>query len=148
VRKIGYQKLQAFLDQVQIEQENKDHILQIISMISFKGGQKSNLHSFEAKIVQDADRLDAIGAIGIARVFAYGGKKGQPIYDPRLSIRDEMTIDDYRNGKSSSIHHFYEKLLKLQELMHTETAKQMAHERHEFMKVFLHQFYNEWAGQS
>jgi uncharacterized protein len=145
---IGYQRLHTFLEQVQIEPEYKDHVLQIISAISFNGGQKRDLKSIEAKIVQDADRLDAIGAIGIARVFAYGGKKGQPIYDPSLSLREEMTIEEYRNGKSSSIHHFYEKLLKLRELMHTETAKKMAHERHEFMKVFLHQFYSEWAGQS
>jgi uncharacterized protein len=144
----GYERLRTFLDGLPIYVEQKDQIIQIISSISYKGGQKKHLPSIEAKIVQDADRLDAIGAIGIARAFAYGGSKGQPIYDPNLSQREEMTIEEYRSGKSSSIHHFYEKLLKLKDLLHTESAKNMAHERHEFMKVFLHQFYSEWNGSS
>ena len=125
----------------------KTHIKKIIETISYKGGKKTELDSIEAKIVQDADRLDAIGAIGIARAFAYGGKKGQPIYDPTLNVREEMSLEEYRKGKSTSIHHFYEKLLKLKDLLNTETAKEMAISRQEMMEVFLGQFYLEWDGQ-
>ena len=92
--------------------------------------------------------MDAIGAVGIARAFAYGGKKGQLIYDPALNIRREMTEDEYRNGRSSSINHFYEKLLKLKGLLNTDTAMEMAEERHELMEEFLHQFFKEWNGQA
>jgi uncharacterized protein len=144
----GAQRLQAFLEKLTLSKGIKDQISRIIFSISFKGGQKGSLPSFEAKIVQDADRLDAIGAVGIARAFAYGGKKGQPIFDPSLSVRGEMTIEEYRNGKSSSIHHFYEKLLKLTEQLNTDSAKKIAKQRHEFMEMFLHQFYSEWNGQS
>ena len=123
------------------------HINEIIRTISFKGGNGAELTSIEAKIVQDADRLDAIGAIGIARAFAYGGKKGQPIYDPNIEIRKEMSLEEYRNGKSSSIHHFYEKLLKLTDMLNTETAKSLAVSRQQFMESFLTEFYKEWNGQ-
>lgn len=140
----GYQKLASFLETLSLNDSIKEQIIEIISSISFKGGRKLELASLEAKIVQDADRLDAIGAIGIARAFAYGGKKGQPIYDPTIANRTEMTIEEYRNGKSSSINHFYEKLLKLTAQLHTNTAKQMAEKRHEFMGKFLNQFYYEW----
>lgn len=140
----GYKKLNSFLETLALSDSMKARIIEIISSISFKGGRKLELTSIEAKIVQDADRLDAIGAIGIARAFAYGGKKGQPIYDPTLATRSEMTIEEYRNGNSSSIHHFYEKLLKLTAQLHTNTAKQMAEKRHQFMEGFLNQFYSEW----
>lgn len=145
---VGVERLQAFLTGLELSEGIKDEITGIIFSISFKGGQQGSLPSFEAQIVQDADRLDAIGAIGIARTFAYGGKKGQPIYDPNVSVREEMTIEEYRNGKSSSIHHFYEKLLKLTGKLNTDTAIKMAGQRQEFMEVFLQQFYSEWNGQS
>jgi uncharacterized protein len=143
----GERKLAAYLQTLPLEAEDKYHIQQIIATISYKGGNGVPLQSIEAKIVQDADRLDAIGAIGIARAFAYGGKKGQPIYDPNMKVRDEMSVEEYRKGKSTTIHHFYEKLLKLKNLLNTETAKYMAESRQQMMELFLQQFYQEWKGQ-
>ena len=140
----GREKLDTFLESLGLEETIKQKINDIVYSISYKGGQASGLPSFEAEIVQDADRLDAIGAIGIARAFAFGGKKGQPIYEPEFTVREQMTLEEYRNGNSSSINHFYEKLLKLKELMNTRTAKQMAEERQRFMEAFLEQFYREW----
>jgi uncharacterized protein len=144
----GEAKLEGFLNTILLAKEKKQHIKQIIETISFKGGRKTELPTIEAKIVQDADRLDAIGAIGIARAFAYGGKKGQPIYDPSFKVRQEMSLEEYRKGKSSSIHHFYEKLLKLKDLLNTQTAKDMAESRQQMMESFLEQFFQEWNGQS
>ncbi|MED3625068.1 HD domain-containing protein [Bacillus thermocopriae] len=143
----GEQKLHSFLESLPIGTIAKAHIKKIVNTISFKGGHTSKLETVEAEIVQDADRLDAIGAIGIARVFAFGGKKGQPIYDPGIQIRREMSLEEYRNGKSTSIHHFYEKLLKLRDLLNTKTAKDMAEERHRMMEAFLDQFFSEWNGR-
>lgn len=144
----GERKLFEFLETLELEQKARDQIIEIIETISFKGGKKSELTSIEAEIVQDADRLDAIGAIGIARTFAYGGKKGQPIYSPDFQVRETMSEEEYRKGKSSSIHHFYEKLLKLKGLMNTETAKELAEKRHQLMENYLEEFFNEWNGQS
>ncbi|WP_160721211.1 HD domain-containing protein [Bacillus sp. USDA818B3_A] len=143
----GKAKLDSFFEKHAMADHDKDHIIQIIETISFKGGNKTELRTVEAKIVQDADRLDAIGAIGIARAFAYGGKKGQPIYDPAIQVREEMSLKEYRTGKSTSIHHFYEKLLKLKDLLNTETARIMAEKRQQMMITFLDQFYQEWDGQ-
>jgi uncharacterized protein len=143
----GKNKLNAFLNSIALPEDAQKAIVEIIDSISFKGGSKTELKTIEAKIVQDADRLDAIGAIGIARTFAYGGKKGQPIYDPSIHVREEMSIEEYRKGKSTSIHHFYEKLLKLKDLLNTDTAKEMAEKRHQTMVDFLEQFYLEWEGQ-
>jgi uncharacterized protein len=143
----GEEKLDAYLKTIPLNDKDKKHIKQIIGTISFKGGQNTALLTIEAEIVQDADRLDAIGAIGIARAFAYGGKKGQPIYDPSVKVRDEMSLEEYRKGKSTSIHHFYEKLLKLKDLLNTESARKMAESRQHMMGTFLEQFYQEWDGQ-
>lgn len=143
----GEQKLDLFLHTLQLTDGDKYLIKEIISTISYKGGKGAELTSIEAKIVQDADRLDAIGAIGISRAFAYGGKKGQQIYNPAIQVRTDMNLEEYRKGKSTSIHHFYEKLLKLKDLLNTETAKVMAEERHQMMETFLAQFYREWNGQ-
>jgi uncharacterized protein len=143
----GKERLALFLHTITLPDETINHIIQIIESISFKGGKKTELKSIEAKIVQDADRLDAIGAIGIARAFAYGGKKGQPIYDPNINVREEMSLEEYRKGKSSSIHHFYEKLLKLNDLLNTKAAQKLAESRHRMMVMFLEQFYQEWDGQ-
>lgn len=143
----GKAKLDTFLQTIMLSNEEQSHIIQIIDSISYKGGRKTELESVEAKIVQDADRLDAIGAIGIARTFAYGGKKGQLIYDPNIQVRKEMSEIEYRKGKSTSIHHFYEKLLKLKDLLNTDVAKRMAESRHQSMVQFLEQFYREWEGK-
>ncbi|MGM0973942.1 MAG: HD domain-containing protein [Bacillota bacterium] len=147
-REAGDRKLSDFLQELEITEEASSSIKTIIDSVSFKGGHNTRILSEEAQIVQDADRLDAIGAVGIARAFAFGGKKGQLIYDPALEIRKEMTEEEYRNGRSSSINHFYEKLLKLRDLLNTETAKEMAEERQELMEQFLHQFFKEWNGQA
>lgn len=144
----GKEKLDSFLQSIHLPIETQNHINQIIDSISYRGGRKTVLETIEAQIVQDADRLDAIGAIGIARAFAYGGKKGQPIYDPTINVREEMSLEEYRKGKSTSIHHFYEKLLKLKILLNTTAAKRMAESRHKAMESFLEQFYQEWNGQS
>ncbi|GLB57890.1 HD domain-containing protein [Cytobacillus sp. NCCP-133] len=144
----GEEKLSDFLATLEIHEEAKSKIKDIIYSISFKGGLNNKVLSREAEIVQDADRLDAIGALGIARAFAYGGKKGQAIYDPVIEVRDEMTEDEYRNGNSSSINHFYEKLLRLKDKFNTVTAKEIAEERHKFMEQYLQQFYKEWNGQA
>ncbi|MEH7482549.1 HD domain-containing protein [Neobacillus drentensis] len=143
----GEEKLETFLQTIPLTDNEKKHIKQIIATISYKGGINSVLSTIEAKIVQDADRLDAIGAIGIARAFAYGGKKGQPIYNPGIKVRNEMSLEEYRKGKSTSIHHFYEKLLKLKYLLNTESAREMAESRQQMMETFLEQFYQEWDGQ-
>jgi uncharacterized protein len=124
-----------------------NQIKRIIKEVSYKGGHNSPPTSLEAEIVQDADRLEAIGAIGIARAFAYGGKKGRLLYDPSISVRNEMTLEEYRNANSSTIHHFYEKLLKLSALFNTKTGKEMAQKRHEYMESFLKQFYKEWDAE-
>lgn len=144
----GWKKLNQYINTLELPDSMVTHILECIESVSYKGGRVTNLKTIEAKIVQDADRLDAIGAIGIARTFAFGGKKAQPLYDPEIAVRGEMTTEEYRHGKSSSVHHFYEKLLKLRELMNTSAARQLAEQRHEFMEDFLNQFYREWNGQA
>ncbi|KAB2338200.1 HD domain-containing protein [Cytobacillus depressus] len=143
----GEKQLFEFLEVLELEQKVRAQIIEIIGSISFKGGKKSVLTSIEAEIVQDADRLDAIGAIGIARTFAYGGKKGQLIYAPNIQVRETMSEEEYRKGKSSSVHHFYEKLLKLKDLLNTDSAKEIANKRHQFMENYLEEFFNEWNGQ-
>ncbi|MBM6619342.1 HD domain-containing protein [Bacillus suaedaesalsae] len=144
---IGLQRVRDWLDQYEILESDRHHILTIIKNMSFKGGNKEPLTSIEGMIVQDADRLDAIGAIGIARTFAYGGAKGDVMHDPDLAVREKMSKEEYRTGKSTPINHFYEKLLKLKDLMNTDTGKQLAEERHQFMVQYLQQFMKEWNGQ-
>jgi uncharacterized protein len=146
--KAGWAKLNSFLQGVKLESHTVQKIKDCIETVSFKGGREIDLSSIEAEIVQDADRLDALGAIGIARTFAFGGKKGHPIFDPGLNVREEMTLEEYRSGNSSSVNHFYEKLLKLKDKMNTAHAKQLAEERHHFMETFLAQFYSEWNGKA
>ncbi|MCM3571570.1 HD domain-containing protein [Mesobacillus subterraneus] len=144
----GWVKLDSFLQNIQLDSETSSKIKSCIETVSYKGGRVVALESIEAEIVQDADRLDALGAIGIARTFAFGGKKGHPIYEPDLDVRGEMTLEEYRNGDSSSVNHFYEKLLKLKDKMNTEQARLLAEERHRFMETFLDQFYSEWNGKA
>jgi uncharacterized protein len=143
---IAKKQLEVFLESLPLSLISIKRILRIIETISYKGGNQVEITDPYAMIVRDADRLDAIGAIGIARTFAYGGKKGQPLFDPNVLVRDKMGIEQYREGKSSSIHHFHEKLLKLISMIHTDSARAMAEERHLFMQQFLDQFMKEWKG--
>ncbi|MGE7945281.1 HD domain-containing protein [Lysinibacillus sp. NPDC093688] len=126
-----------------LSEEKKQHIRDCIEQVSFNGGNEIEATSIEAKIARDADRLDAIGAIGIARTFAFGGAKGRKLYDKEENARMDMTEDEYRSKNTSSVTHFYEKLLLLKDLMITEKGKQMAEERHQFMVQFLEQLQNE-----
>lgn len=138
----GRQRVEYFLDGEGVSQNVTQQVLEIIHTISFSK-QGTAVLSTEGEIVQDADRLDAIGAVGIARAFTYGGSVGQPIFNPAVSVREEMSKEEYRNGETSTIHHFYEKLLKVKDLMNTETAIQMAEQRQVFMEEFLIQFFEE-----
>ncbi len=120
-------------------------ILHIINQVSFKGaGVDTTPSTLEAKIVQDADRLDAIGAIGIARAFAYGGSRHRLLYHPEIKPEFHLNFQSYKNGESPTINHFYEKLLLLKDRFNTAAAKKIALERHRFMEVFLEHFFNEW----
>nr|WP_321406059.1 HD domain-containing protein [uncultured Carboxylicivirga sp.] len=127
-----------------IDSNVQEHIMQIISHLSFsKGWSENKFDSLEFRIVQDADRLDAIGAVGIARAFSYGGHKGRDFYDPKIKPAQFNNAEEYRNSNGTTINHFYEKLLLLKDQMKTVTGKQLANQRHEYMESFLKQFYNE-----
>jgi uncharacterized protein len=128
--------------------ELADRVSQIISETSYKGaGVETPVTSIESAVVQDADRLDAIGAIGIARTFAYGGSRNQPIYDPEIQPVLHSDFEAYAKTRTSTINHFYEKLLLLKDRMNTESGKKMAADRHDFMQSFLDQFHGEWEGR-
>lgn len=134
-----------WLNKVKVEKNSIEKICKAIKGISYKGANvKETELSLEGKIVQDADRLDAIGAIGIARAFAYGGSKHRPLYIPGNKPELHFSYEDYKNCESSTINHFYEKLLLLKDKMNTKTAKRIANKRHKIMEKFLIQFYNEW----
>ncbi len=133
----------SFLDAEDISETDKNKILEIIQQISFKGKDSQTPSTLEGRIVQDADRLDAIGAIGIARTFAFGGAKGRKLYDFTERPKRDMTEGEYLNNNSSSLTHFYEKLLLLKDLMNTDTAKKMAGRRHRFMQLYLKEFLDE-----
>lgn len=135
----GKAKETAILDELNLSPEDRQWIVDIIDSVSFSGGHEKEAKSIEAKIVRDADRLDAIGAVGIARTFAYGGAKGRKLYDWSEIARVNMTEHDYRTKETASVTHFYEKLLLLKELMLTETGKKFAMQRHEFMLAFIDQ---------
>ena len=140
----GARRAREILNQLSLDEPLIDKVCFLIANCSFKGGQKADNPSLELQILRDADRLDAIGAIGIARTFHYGGYKNQAIYDPAIPVREKMSTEEYRNGKSSTINHFYEKLLKLKEGMYTQTGQQIAETRHRFMEEYLKQFFEEW----
>ncbi len=134
-----------FLEQENTEETVIQHVISIIENISFKRGNfDKKFTSKELEIVQDADRLDALGAIGIARTFNYGGFKNRLLYDPNIPPNLNMTKEEYKNANSHTINHFYEKLLLLKDKMNTKIGKEMAQERHQFMEVFLAQFHAEW----
>jgi uncharacterized protein len=144
---IGVVKARVFLESLTVAEPVITHVEQIIRHISFKGGHQSKAFSSpELSIVQDADRLDAIGAIGIARAFNYGGFRGRAMYDPSIDPVTAMTAEQYKASTAPTINHFYEKLLLLKDRMNTETGRKMALQRHRFMEVFLEEFYREWDG--
>lgn len=135
----------SWLIKIDVDGQSQQAILKIIEEVSFKGaGVKTQPTSLEAEVVQDADRLDAIGAIGIARTFAYGGHKNRLIYDPDVKPEMHDNFSSYQKSTAPTINHFYEKLLLLKDRMNTATAQQLAEQRHQFMEVFLDQFFQEW----
>ncbi|MFF5994882.1 HD domain-containing protein [Lysinibacillus sp. KU-BSD001] len=139
---------ERILHALDLTEEQRVYIRDIIASVSFNGGNELEAKTIEAKIVRDADRLDAIGAIGIARTFAYGGAKGRKLYDDAEEARTNMSIEEYRTKSTASVTHFYEKLLLLKDLMVTAKGKQMAKERHAFMESFLEQLKNEVGGKA
>ncbi len=136
-----------WLESLHAEPELIDHVAEIVATLSFKGANvETPMASLEGQIVQDADRLDAIGAIGIARAFAYGGHKGRELYNPEIPPRLHDDFAEYSSSDSPTINHFYEKLLLLKDRMNTPYAKKIAEQRHQFMQRFLDQFFAEWNG--
>lgn len=145
---IGPRKARAFMEGLKLDPASIEHVVQIIKNISFKGGNfNQSFQSPELDLVQDADRLDAIGAIGIARCFNYGGYKNRKLYDPAIPPKLDMSKEEYKASTAPTINHFYEKLLLLKDRMNTETGKRLAAERHAFMELYLDQFYAEWDGK-
>lgn len=145
---IGPKTAKKFLESLGLEAETIEHVVNIVRHISFKGNLETQKWSSpELSVVQDADRLDALGAIGIARAFNYAGHKGRVIYDPGIKPNPNMTKEEYKNSTAPTINHFYEKLLLLKDLMNTRTGKRLATDRHQFMEMYLGQFYLEWEGE-
>ena len=144
---IGPATARKFLEAQNTEPNIIEHVENIIRHISFKGGNHTqSFTSKELDVVQDADRLDAIGAIGIARTFNYGGHFGRALYDPNIKPNLNMSKEEYKKSQAPTLNHFYEKLLLLKDRMNTKTGRQIANQRHEYMQGFLDQFYKEWEG--
>lgn len=144
---IGPRMAENFLESIKVERSVIDKVVFIVKHISYKGGHTENIEKTnEFSIVQDADRLDAIGAIGIARTFNFGGYKGSAMYDPTERPNIGQSKEKYKKSNGTTINHFHEKLLLLKDLMNTETGKKLAESRHNYMVVFLQQFHNEWDG--
>ncbi len=145
---VGPTLARSFLQSLKVPENIIAHVVQIIQNISFKNSLAQNkiqpFNSVELQVVQDADRLDAMGAIGIARAFNYGGFKNRKLYDPTIAPNPRLTKTQYKNSNAPTINHFYEKLLLLKDKMNTDTGKRLAQERHQFMLNYLEQFYKEW----
>jgi uncharacterized protein len=142
----GPRAARRWLEQMQVDEPIIHHVCEIISQLSFKGaGVATEMPTLEGRVVQDADRLDAIGAIGIARAFAYGGHAGRALYDPEVPPELHTSFTAYKKNAGPTINHFYEKLLLLRDRMQTETGRAMAAERHDFMQEFLRRFMDEWS---
>jgi uncharacterized protein len=145
---IGPKRARQFLEAEGLDESIIDQVIHIVKYISYKGGHtKPPFRTPELDVVQDADRLDAMGAIGIARCFNYGGFKNRPLYDPEVKPNLDMDKETYQKGSAPSLNHFYEKLLLLKDLMNTEAGKKAAAERHRFLENYLEQFLKEWEGQ-
>jgi uncharacterized protein len=145
---IGPQKAGDFLTSIKVDEETTEHVQQIIRNMSFKASLGTlSFSSPEMLVVQDADRLDAIGAIGIARAFTYGGYKNRELYNPAIAPQINQSKEAYKNTNAPTINHFYEKLLLLKDKMNTLSGKRIASQRHEFMVQYLEQFYAEWEGK-
>lgn len=145
---VGPRIAREFLESQNVSESIIEHVINIIENISFKGGNfEKKFTSKELEIVQDADRLDAIGAIGIARTFNYGGFKNRALYNPAIQPNLKMSKEEYKKNDSPTLNHFYEKLLLLKDKMNTSTGLKIAEERHRFMELFLSQFYAEWEGE-
>lgn len=150
---VGSKMAHQFLTSIDVDDQIIDHVIMIIENISFKTSLEkgknplNKFNSLELQVIQDADRLDAIGAIGIARAFNYGGFKNRTMYDPEIQPNLKMDKEQYKKSSAPTINHFYEKLLLLKNKMNTKTGKKLAEERHEFMLVYLKQFYKEWNGR-
>lgn len=146
---VGPKIARNFLCKHNVDSKVIEHVIQIIENISFKGGNEvQQFKSAELDVVQDADRLDAIGAVGIARCFNYGGFKNRALYNPDIKPNLNMSKAEYKASNAPTINHFYEKLLLLKDKMNTKTGKKIAAKRHAFMELFLVQFFNEWEGKS
>ncbi len=146
---VGPKKAKEFLQSLHVEENIVNHVENIVKNVSFGGGNhQQNFSSIELHIVQDADRLDAIGAIGIARTFSYGGHAGREIYNPEIKPNLTMTKEEYRKNTWPSLNHFYEKMLLLKDRMNTETGKKLAEHRHKYMENFLEEFYQEREGKN
>ena len=145
---LGPKKARAFLQSIGVDNERLEHIVQIIKNISWKTKHERKFNSKELQIVQDADRLDAIGAIGIARAFNYGGYKNRPLYDPEVKPNLNKTYEEYKKAEGTTLNHFYEKLLLLKDKMKTKTGKKLALHRHKVLQEFVKEFLLEWEGIS
>lgn len=138
-----------WLESLGADGETIDHVCEIIATVSFKGAKVATpMRTLEGRVVQDADRLDAIGAVGIARTFAYGGHAGQAMHDPALAAEAHATFADYKAKRTTTINHFHEKLLLLKDRMNTDAGRRLAQARHAYMETFLRQFDDEWNGRS
>lgn len=145
---VGPLKARNFLQKQNLSEDKIQQVVKIIENVSFSGGnRRQDFYSKELEVIQDADRLDAIGAIGIARTFNYGGFKNRKMYDPDIAPNLTMTPEEYKASDAPTINHFYEKLLLLKNRMNTDTGRRIAEERHLFMESFLKQFYAEWEGK-
>lgn len=143
-KEAGLQKVETWLNRQHADSDCIRHVMNIVTNMSFNGGQNPPMETPEGKVVQDADRLDAIGAIGVARAFMYGGARGHQMHDPGIPPRKHFTAAGYRRGKNTVINHFPEKLLKLKDLLNTAAARKIAGKRHDFLLRFLDQFNREW----
>lgn len=145
---IGPATARNWLESLKVEEPVIEHVCEIIRDVSFKGAEvETPMETIEGKVVQDADRLDALGAIGIARAFAYGGYKGRELHNPNIKPESHDTFDSYKKSTGPTINHFYEKLFLLKDRMNTDSGKQEAEKRHQFMKEYINQFLSEWGGK-